>query len=143
MNATIVQSTDSRKRVRNLTIKGMIKPSGMRCAKVTNEQGKTYTTQVRPDGTGICTCDSRKPCYHMKALLAATLPTYEELAAFSLDEVMADANKKMSSSAPQAKKTTGWNKTEAGRLYASRERGRLAILDAAAMARECMPHASK
>ncbi len=95
MTAVTVQIADSRKRVRNLSINGMIKPSGLRCARITNDKGQTYTTRVRPDGTGDCTCDSRKPCYHMKALLQADLPTFEQLTAISIEEAMTEANEQM------------------------------------------------
>lgn len=93
---TTITVQDSRKKTRTLTIKGMIKPSGLRVAKVTNDRGETYQVQVRPDGTGACTCESRKPCYHMKAVLAASLPTFEELTAYTIAEAMADANEAIS-----------------------------------------------
>jgi len=77
-----LQTRDSKKHNRTIVIEsGFVKPSGIRCAKVRNDQGKVYFVQVKPDRIGACTCESRKPCYHMQAVLATHLPAYADLAA--------------------------------------------------------------
>ncbi len=70
---------DSRKKDRTIVVEhGFTKPSGIKCARICNDRGQVYFTQVKPDGSGSCTCESRKPCYHMTALLSIDLPTYDE-----------------------------------------------------------------
>jgi hypothetical protein len=87
LTAIKCQVKDSKKKNRSLIILSAIeKPSGLKVARIQSDNGKTYFTRVRPDGTGTCTCDSRRPCYHMTALLSAKIPTYAEVTAFSLEE---------------------------------------------------------
>jgi len=87
-----VTTTDSKKRERVLQISGFVKPSGIVVARVVNDDKKTYFVQLRPDGD-TCTCESRRRCYHIKAVKAVSLPTFEEVTA-TPDEIAAVAEER-------------------------------------------------
>jgi hypothetical protein len=76
---------DSRKKARTLSVTGMIKPSGMICAKVINDRNETYFVTIKPNGQTTCKCKGHEHtghCYHVDAVKeqAATFPTFDELA---------------------------------------------------------------
>jgi hypothetical protein len=92
---------DSKGHNRNLDVTGMIKPSGMVCAKVTNDQEEVYFVVIASNGK--TSCRSKKPhgkecaghsstghCYHVAAVLSANLPAYQELV-MTPDEIAAVA----------------------------------------------------
>jgi hypothetical protein len=73
-----LQATDSKKKVRTLTVSGFTNDCGTKCARVLSDNGKEYFVRVK-NGIGTCTCESRKPCYHISAIASITLPTVEEM----------------------------------------------------------------
>jgi len=102
MVSTLVK--DGHKKNRKLEISGMIKPSGMICAKVTNDQEEVYFVVIAPNGK--TSCRSKKPhgkecaghsytghCYHVAAVLSANLPAYQELV-MTPDEIAAVAEER-------------------------------------------------
>lgn len=74
-----LQATDSKKKVRTLTVSGFLNDCGTKCARILSDNGKEYFVRVKANGTSTCTCESRKPCYHIKAIASITLPTVEEM----------------------------------------------------------------
>lgn len=100
----IAVTTRDSKKQRTLSINGFVKTSGTKCAKVTNDHSEIYFVQVRTNGTTTCKqengeeCKGHKftgHCYHADAVTSADLPAYEQVAAFLLSEVMADADTAM------------------------------------------------
>jgi len=78
-------------RNRSIMVIGFVKPSGVKVAKVINDEGVTYLVTVKPDGTTTCKhvngdeCDAHRyikshRCYHVDAAAFAALPTFESLA---------------------------------------------------------------
>lgn len=86
-----LQIRDGKRQNRTLDINGFIKPSGTIVASVTNDRGETYFVQVRTDGTTVCEhiVNGKRVgclghfhtggCYHVNAVIADALPTFEEV----------------------------------------------------------------
>jgi hypothetical protein len=99
-NPIVLSYEDSRKKMRTLTISGFIKPSGMACARITNdaEKSQSYFTRINATGDeGECSCDATCVCYHMQALfdIMNQLPTYDELVSCQIRELEIETEEKI------------------------------------------------
>jgi hypothetical protein len=99
---------------RAVQVEGFVKPSGTIVASVTNDHNEVYLVEVRADGKTSCKhagtgeeCkghyfgrvqrrrERRSECYHVIAVMTTDLPSFDQVAAYSIAQAMAEANEQM------------------------------------------------